>query len=183
MARHTLIRLMLAASAAIATGVLTGTASAATPPAVLTFGRLAGIGLPLHCTTASKMRELSGDTSASRYVTEGFTRAGEVWLQNWVCDGLVHFAQTTLPQNIRLMGIEAVEVLFHEAAHVHGTHDEQAAECAGVRGALAKVRGSFPEYLGVVQKQLLVTDEKYRPAAYKLRGTCLPLTTIEAEYR
>jgi hypothetical protein len=171
------LALPLAALALALVGASTGKAAIASalsvPPSL---GAEAGV-YNSTCVTPYQMRQLA--YAPPGYSTFGLTNVAQhhVWFLNSVCQGLRGWVTATA-STVTLNEIQALVTLHHEASHLNdGVVKEQTAECDGVYGALLDVNNRFPystykQLDDFAYKQLVNTDERYRPAAYKLRGQC-----------
>jgi hypothetical protein len=162
--------LAIAVVAAVA-AIAAGSASAFAVPSPLADS--AGIWTAPTCVTPTAMSRLVGEPMAPGVSTLGLTNmyTRHVWLLDRICVGLAGWQRST-GDTVKPAELESLVTLFHEAAHAHGVRNERAAECAGVRGALRTIAGRYAWLESTARQWFLHDDEQFRPAAYKLRGTC-----------
>jgi hypothetical protein len=172
---RTLKRTALAATAALTIAAAAAGAASASIGSTIAVAGLAfraGVHTDPQCVSEARLATLDGRPAAG-FSTLGLTdmNTGQMWFLNSVCDSLRGWEYSTA-QTVKPQQLEALVTLYHEAAHYHGTRSERLAECAGVRGALGQIKLRYPWLVPLAKRWFLVDDEKYRPAAYKLNGTC-----------
>jgi hypothetical protein len=147
------------------------------------YARKADVATPM-CISEHRMDELGGDLA-------GFTsyRTKRIWLLRSVCRE-IHLFDVDRPRrydNAKWVtrvstNAEGIEILFHEAAHAHGTRSERGAECSGTLRALKLVKPRYPRTYPQVVSYLLWANSK-RPPACRLNATCPQLRRAKAVKR